>query len=132
MFFDFNRYDLATVGRYKLNKRFNRDYPITNENRTLKKEDLIDVVREIIRLNLTQEAADDIDHLGNRRVRAVGELIQNRFRIGLARMERIIKDRMSTADIETLTPNLLINAKPVIGAIREFLCHLNFHNLWIR
>ncbi|HNZ86659.1 MAG TPA: DNA-directed RNA polymerase subunit beta [bacterium] len=120
MFFDFNRYDLATVGRYKLNKRFNRDYPITNENRTLKKEDLIDVVREIIRLNLTQEAADDIDHLGNRRVRAVGELIQNRFRIGLARMERIIKDRMSTADIETLTPNLLINAKPVIGAIREF------------
>ncbi len=120
MFFDFNRYDLATVGRYKLNKRFYRDYPITNENRTLKKEDLLDVIKEIIRLNLTQEPADDIDHLGNRRVRAVGELIQNRFRIGLARMERIIKDRMSTADIDSLTPNLLINAKPVIGAIREF------------
>ncbi|MDD5022503.1 MAG: DNA-directed RNA polymerase subunit beta, partial [Endomicrobiaceae bacterium] len=120
MFFDFNRYDLATVGRYKLNKRFYRDYPIVNEHRTLKKEDLIDVIKEIIRLNITQDPADDIDHLGNRRVRAVGELIQNRFRIGLARMERIIKDRMSTADIETLTPNLLINAKPVIGAIREF------------
>ncbi|HNV97390.1 MAG TPA: DNA-directed RNA polymerase subunit beta [bacterium] len=120
MFFDFNRYDLATVGRYKLNKRFYRDYPITNEHRTLKKEDLIDVIKEIIRLNLTQEPADDIDHLGNRRVRAVGELIQNRFRIGLARMERIIKDRMSTADIDSLTPNILINAKPVIGAIREF------------
>ncbi|MDD4290383.1 MAG: DNA-directed RNA polymerase subunit beta, partial [Patescibacteria group bacterium] len=72
------------------------------------------------KLNLTQESADDIDHLGNRRVRAVGELIQNRFRIGLARMERIIKDRMSTADIDSLTPNILINAKPVIGAIREF------------
>lgn len=120
MFFDFNRYDLATVGRYKLNKRFYRDYKITNENRTLKKEDLVDVIKEIIRLNLTQDPADDIDHLGNRRVRAVGELIQNRFRIGLARMERIIKDRMSTADIDSLTPNILINAKPVIGAIREF------------
>ncbi len=120
MFFDFNRYDLANVGRYKLNKRFGRDYPITNEHRTIKKEDLIDVIKEIIKLNLNQEAADDIDHLGNRRVRAVGELIQNRFRIGLARMERIVKDRMSTGDVTSITPNLLINAKPVIGTIKEF------------
>ncbi|MDD3284882.1 MAG: DNA-directed RNA polymerase subunit beta [Patescibacteria group bacterium] len=120
MFFDFNRYDLGTVGRYKLNKRFGQNFEITNENRTLKKEDLIVVMKEIIRLNLTQEPADDIDHLGNRRVRAVGELIQNRFRIGLARMERIIKDRMSTSEVGSLTPNVLINAKPVIGTIREF------------
>jgi DNA-directed RNA polymerase subunit beta len=120
MFFDFSRYDFGNVGRYKLNKRFDQNYPITNEHRILKKEDLISVVKEIIRLNLTQDKADDIDHLGNRRVRAVGELIQNRFRIGLARMERIIRDRMSTADIDSLTPNLLINSKPVIGTIREF------------
>ncbi len=120
MFFDFSRYDLGNVGRYKLNKRFNQDYAIINKHRTLKKEDLVNVIKEIIRLNLSQEPADDIDHLGNRRVRAVGELIQNRFRIGLARMERIIKDRMSTADVTSLTPNLLINAKPVIGTIREF------------
>ena len=120
MFFDFNRYDLANVGRYKLNKRFQRNYPITNEHRTLKVEDLVDVIKEIIKLNLSQEAADDIDHLGNRRVRGVGELIQNRFRIGLARMERIVKDRMSTGDISLITPNSLINAKPVIGTIREF------------
>ncbi len=120
MFFDFSRYDFGNVGRYKLNKRFNQNYPITNEHRILKKEDLISVIKEIIRLNLTQDKADDIDHLGNRRVRAVGELIQNRFRIGLARMERIIRDRMSTADIDSLTPNLLINSKPVIGTIREF------------
>ena len=120
MFFDFSRYDFGNVGRYKLNKRFTQNYPITNEHRILKKEDLISVVKEIIRLNLTQDKADDIDHLGNRRVRAVGELIQNRFRIGLARMERIIRDRMSTADIDSLTPNLLINSKPVIGTIREF------------
>ena len=78
------------------------------------------ILREIIRLNITQEDADDVDHLGNRRVRAVGELIQGRFRVGLARMERIIKDRMSTQDIDALTPGRLINARPVIGAIREF------------
>ena len=120
MFFDFSRYDLGNVGRYKLNKRFNQDFPITNKHRTLKKEDLVSVVKEIIRLNLSQDKADDIDHLGNRRVRAVGELVQNRFRIGLTRMERIIRDRMSTADIHSLTPNSLINSKPVIGTIREF------------
>ena len=120
MFFDFSRYDLGNVGRYKLNKRFNQDYAIINKHRTLKKEDLVNVIKEIIKLNFNQEPSDDIDHLGNRRVRAVGELIQNRFRIGLARMERIIKDRMSTADVTSLTPNLLINAKPVIGTIREF------------
>ncbi|PIV50935.1 DNA-directed RNA polymerase subunit beta, partial [Candidatus Falkowbacteria bacterium CG02_land_8_20_14_3_00_36_14] len=78
------------------------------------------IIREIIRLNVTQELEDDIDHLGNRRVRAVGELIQNKFRVGLARMERIVKDRMSTAEMVNLTPGKLINARPVIGVVREF------------
>ncbi len=120
MFFNFSRYDFGRVGRYKINERFEEDLPITKENRVLRKEDLIHVVREIIRLNKTQEDADDIDHLGNRRVRAIGELVQNKFRIGLARMERIVKERMSTYDIETLTPNKLINARPIIGVVKEF------------
>ncbi len=120
MFFRFDRYDFDRVGRYKLNRRFNFDIPNNKETRILRKEDLIEIVREVIRLNATQGAEDDIDHLGNRRVRAIGELIQNKFRVGLARMERIIKDRMSTADINTLTPNKLINARPVISVIKEF------------
>ncbi len=120
MFFNFSRYDFGRVGRYKINKRFNFNQDITTKTRVLMREDVIAVLREIIRLNNTQEEADDIDHLGNRRVRAVGELVQNKFRIGLARMERIVKDRMSTKDILTLTPGQLINARPVIGSIREF------------
>lgn len=120
MFFDFDRYDFGRVGRYKINSRFSLDIPNNKDTRVLRKEDLILVVKEIIRLNLTQEDADDIDHLGNRRVRAIGELVQNRFRIGLARMERIVKDRMSTLDMSNLTPNQLINARPVIGVIKEF------------
>jgi len=120
MFFNFDRYDLSSVGRYKLNQKFNLKVPDTEENRILRLEDLILIIKEVIRLNITQEEPDDIDHLGNRRVRAVGELIQNRFRIGLARMERIVRDRMSTADINSLTPSKLINARPVIGAVKEF------------
>ena len=120
MFFNFERYDFGKVGRYKINSRFGLDLPNNKETRVLRREDLILVIKEIIRLNLNQEEADDIDHLGNRRVRAVGELIQGRFRIGLARMERIIRDRMSTLDISNLTPNQLINARPVIGVIKEF------------
>ncbi|MFH1187646.1 MAG: DNA-directed RNA polymerase subunit beta [bacterium] len=120
MFFNFDRYDFSQVGRYKLNQRFNLDIPITKENRVFRREDLIDIVKRIITLNITQKEADDIDHLGNRRIRAVGELVQNKFRIGLARMERIIKDRMTTLDLEDLTPNRLINARPVIGSVKEF------------
>jgi len=127
MFFKFERYDFAPVGRHKLNQRFNDDYPVTPEHRTFKREDLINIVKEIIRLNITQEMPDDIDHLGNRRIRAGGELVQSKFRIGLARMERIVKDRMSTLDINTLTPNQLINARPLIGAIKEFfICPYGF------
>ncbi|MFA5127071.1 MAG: DNA-directed RNA polymerase subunit beta [Patescibacteria group bacterium] len=120
MFFDFDRYDFGRVGRYKINARFGLSLPNNKETRVLRIEDLVLVIKEIIRLNLSQEEADDIDHLGNRRVRAIGELVQGRFRIGLARMERIVKDRMSTLDINNLTPNQLINARPVIGVIKEF------------
>jgi len=121
MFFRFDRYDFGRVGRYKLNRRFNLDLAANKkENRILRKEDLVLIVKEVIRLNITKEAEDDIDHLGNRRIRAIGGLIQNRFRVGLARMERIIKDRMSTSDIASLTPSKLINARPVIGVVREF------------
>ena len=121
MFFRFDRYDFGRVGRYKLNRRFGLDLASNKkENRILRREDLVLIIKEVIRLNITKEPEDDIDHLGNRRIRAIGGLIQNRFRVGLARMERIIKDRMSTSDIASLTPSKLINARPVIGVVREF------------
>lgn len=120
MFFNFSRYDFGRVGRYKLNQHFGEKLTINKENRILRKEDLVNVIKKVISLNNTQVPADDIDHLGNRRVRAVGELVQNKFRIGLARMERIIKDRMSTLDVGEITPNHLINSRPVIGAVKEF------------
>jgi DNA-directed RNA polymerase subunit beta len=124
MFMNFDRYDLGRVGVYKFNTKFNlkledADYDV-KENRVLAPEKFLAVLKEVVRLNVTQEDPDDIDHLGNRRVRSVGELVQDRFRIGLARMERIIKDRMSTYEMEGLTPNKLVNARPVIGAVREF------------
>ncbi len=127
MFFNFDRYDLGRVGRYKMNERFSMptveadlEGKAARTTRILTKEDILRIIREVIRLNVSQEEADDIDHLGNRRIRAIGELVQNRFRIGLSRMERIVKDRMSTYEIEGLTPSKLINARPVIGAVREF------------
>ncbi len=120
MFFRFDRYDFDRVGRYKLNRRFNFDLANNKETRILRKEDLIAIIKEVVRLNVVQGKEDDIDHLGNRRVRAIGELIQNKFRVGLARMERIIKDRMSTVDIGALTPSKLINARPVISVVKEF------------
>jgi len=120
MFFRFERYDLGKVGRYKINQRFHQNIKNIPENRILRREDLIEVIKEIIRLNNTQEEADDIDHLSNRRIRAVGELIQNKFRIGLARMERIVRDKMSTVDLESMTPGRLVNAKPVMGVVKEF------------
>ncbi len=124
MFFNFDRYDLGIVGRYKFYQRFHlpstKEMIESPENRILRREDLVVIIRELIQLNNTQEEPDDVDHLGNRRVRAIGELIQNRFRVGLARMERIVKDRMSTLDVNALTPGKLINARPVIGSIREF------------
>ncbi|MFA5358702.1 MAG: DNA-directed RNA polymerase subunit beta [Patescibacteria group bacterium] len=120
MFFNFDRYDFDTVGRYKINQRFGFDIPIDKETRVLRREDLIAIIGEIIKLNISQRDPDDIDHLGNRRVRAVGELVKNKFRIGLARMERIVRDRMSTMDPQSLSPSKLINARPVIGSVKEF------------
>ena len=121
MFFNFERYDLAQVGRWKLNQRLGIDKPIAKENRVFSLEDLILILKEIIRLNNDSEAQpDDIDHLANRRIRTVGELLQNKLRVGTARMERIIKDRMSILETETLVPSQLINARPFIASVKEF------------
>ena len=117
-FFNSRRYDLGRVGRYKLNKRL--AMPTPPEVRTLTPEDLVYIVRRLIELNNSQDPPDDIDHLGNRRVRAVGELLQNQFRIGLLRMERVIKERMTLQDPATVTPAALINTRPVVAAVREF------------
>lgn len=134
MFFNFDRYDFSHVGRWKSSQRLHEalegigiktpkvvatEYSI--EDRILKKEDILGVIAEIIKMNNDPDAkADDIDHLGSRRVRSIGELLQNRLRVGLTRMERNIKDRMSTLDISTVTPIQLINARPVASIVREF------------
>jgi len=120
MFYNFKRFDFSRVGRYKINKRLDLDVANTIENRTMRIEDLEAIIAEIIRLNNTQEPADDIDSLANRRVKLVGELVQRQFRIGLLRMERNTKDRMSMSEIETVQPGQLINARPVVAAVREF------------
>src|SRR3989339_1943159 len=124
MFFNFDRYDLGKVGVYKFATKFSlnltQEQYDNKEERVLSPEKLVMVLREVVRLNVTQDEPDDIDHLGNRRVRGVGELVQNRFRIGLARMERIVKDRMSTMEMDSIVPNKLINARPVISVMREF------------
>ena len=121
MFFDFDRYDFGAVGRYRLNQRLETDRENTIENRVLNVEDFVLIIKEIIRMNNDPQAvADDIDHLGNRRVRGVGELVQNKMRIGFARMVRNIKDRMSTCDINTVVPGQIINSRPVSASIKEF------------
>jgi len=120
VFFNFKRFDLSRVGRYKMNKRLDIDVANVAENRVMRLDDLVAIVKEIIRLNNSQEAADDIDSLANRRVKLVGELVQRQFRIGLLRMERNAKDRMSMSEIETVTPAQLINARPIVAAVREF------------
>ena len=118
LFFNPERYDLSEVGRLKLNHKFNLDEPLTN--RVLTKRDIMEVVRYLIELRNEAGETDDIDHLGNRRVRAVGELLENQFRVGLVRMERAIKERMSVQEIETLMPHDLVNAKPVAAVVKEF------------
>lgn len=120
MFFDFKRFDYSRVGRYKLNQRLGLDVANVTENRIFRLEDLLAIIREIIRLNNSQEAADDIDALSNRRMKLVGELVARQFRVGMLRMQRNAMDRMSMSDIETVTPGQLINARPVVAAVREF------------
>ena len=119
LFYNERRYDLGRVGRYKLNRSLSRDPE--NTIRTLEAEDIITLLKQMIRINNAEVTPDDIDHLGNRRVRAVGELIQNQVRVGLLRMERVIKERMTTQiDPATTTPAALINIRPVVAAVREF------------
>ena len=120
MFYNYKRFDFSRVGRYKINKRLDLKVTNTIENRVMRLEDIEAIIAEIIRLNNTQEPADDIDSLANRRVKLVGELVQRQFRIGLLRMERNTKDRMSMSEIETVSPGQLINARPVVAAVREF------------
>lgn len=120
MFFDFKRFDYSRVGRYKLNQRLGLEVANTTENRVFQMTDLVAIIREIIRLNNTQEAGDDIDALSNRRVKLVGELVARQFRVGMLRMQRNAMDRMSMSDIEAVTPGQLINARPVVAAVREF------------
>jgi len=120
MFFDFKRFDYSRVGRYKLNQRLGIDIPNVTENRVFMVKDLEAIVKEIIRLNNSQELPDDIDALSNRRVKLVGELVARQFRVGMLRMQRNAMDRMSMSDIENVSPNQLINARPVVAAVREF------------
>jgi DNA-directed RNA polymerase subunit beta len=125
LFFNPQRYDLAKVGRYKINKKLGSD--AEGEQFTLTNDDIVRTMRYIVDLHVANEThtptdkqTDDIDHFGNRRIRTVGELIQNQFRIGLSRMERVVRERMSTQEIEDITPQSLINIRPIVAAIKEF------------
>ncbi len=118
LFFNPKRYDLSPVGRLKLNTRLGLDIPL--DTRVLTDKDVIEIIRCLLNLRVGKGEVDDIDHLGNRRVRAVGELLENQFRIGLVRMERAIKEKMTLAELDEAMPHDLINAKPVIAVIKEF------------
>ncbi|GEA18223.1 DNA-directed RNA polymerase subunit beta [Moorella sp. E306M] len=126
LFFDPKRYDLGNVGRYKLNKKLGHGILTQEVNgrqeyiRCLTKEDIIHAIKYLLRLMDGEVKPDDIDHLGNRRLRSVGELLQNQFRIGLARMERVVRERMTIQDVDVITPQVLINIRPVVAAIKEF------------
>ncbi|HCC62344.1 MAG TPA: DNA-directed RNA polymerase subunit beta, partial [Pseudomonas sp.] len=125
LFFNFRRYDLGRVGRYKFNKKLG---PVADRmglklpelERTITKEDIAVIVGHLIELDNGLGTADDIDHLGNRRIRANGELIQNAFRVGLLRMERVVKERMTIQEPDKATPNVLVNIRPVVAAMKEF------------
>jgi DNA-directed RNA polymerase subunit beta len=120
LFFNPKRYDLAKVGRYKVNKKLGNDVSI--ETGTLTEDDVVRTIEYLIRLHAGEEGyeVDDIDHFGNRRLRTVGELIQNQIRVGLSRMERVVRERMTTQDVEAITPQTLINIRPVVASIKEF------------
>jgi len=118
LFFDAARYDLGSVGRYKLNKRLAVDIDL--KERTLTNEDIIEIIRHIILINCGHDSPDDIDHLGNRRVRTIGELVQTQFRIGFLRLEQVVRERMSIISTEAITPSALVNIRPIVAAVREF------------
>ena len=117
-FFDDKKYDIGRVGRYKLNKKLNLNIP--KNPRTLTVQDIVASIEYLISLTYDEGSLDDIDHLGNRRIRSVGELLQNQFRVGLSRIERIVKERMTLQDSETLTPLNLLNTKPLVASLKEF------------
>ncbi len=118
LFFDADRYDLSAVGRVKMNMRLSLD--VADDMTVLRREDILEVIKTLVNLKDGKGEIDDIDNLGNRRVRSVGELLENQYRVGLLRMERAVKERMSSVDIDTVMPNDLINAKPAVAAVREF------------
>lgn len=118
LFFNPHRYDLAKVGRYKINRKLGLNIPL--KITVLTREDILETVKYLVKLNQGEGEIDDIDHFKNRRLRAVGELVQNQFRIGLTRMERVIRERMTTQDIETITPQTLVNIRPIVAALKEF------------
>ncbi len=118
--FDKRRYDLERVGRYKLNTRLNLDGVIDRSHRTITRHDIVNLLRHIININYGRIPKDDIDHLGNRRVKTVGELLQNKLRVGLRRTERVVKERMSIRESDNVTPITLVNIRPIIAAMREF------------
>ncbi|MGH2778122.1 MAG: DNA-directed RNA polymerase subunit beta, partial [Actinomycetota bacterium] len=125
LFFNHKRYDLARVGRYKVNRKLDFDSSedaISEMGSVLRKEDILETIRYLVKLHAQDPdyETDDIDHFGNRRVRPVGELIQNQIRVGLSRMERVVKERMTTQDVEAITPQTLINIRPVVASIKEF------------
>jgi DNA-directed RNA polymerase subunit beta len=125
LFFSPKRYDLARVGRYKVNRKLgfeSTENAITEMGSVLRKEDILETIRYLVKLHANDPdyETDDIDHFGNRRVRPVGELIQNQIRVGLSRMERVVKERMTTQDVEAITPQTLINIRPVVASIKEF------------
>ena len=120
LFFNPKRYDLAKVGRYKANKKLELEFPISQG--TLTEDDIVSTIEYVVKLHAGEEGyeTDDIDHFGNRRLRTVGELIQNQIRVGLSRMERVVRERMTTQDVEAITPQTLINIRPVVASIKEF------------
>ena len=120
LFFDFKKYDMGHIARYKMNRRFNMKTETDEAHRVFQVKDFLEILRELIRLNNGEGVPDDIDHLSNRRIRSVGELVQNKYRVGLVRTERIVKDRMTVMDLETVTPMQLINSRPITAAMREF------------
>ena len=120
LFFDFKKYDMGQIARYKLNRRFDFKTDNDESHRVFQVSDFVAILKELINLNNGIGVPDDIDHLANRRIRSVGELVQNKYRVGLVRTERIIKDRMTVLDMETVTPTQLINCRPITAAMREF------------
>ena len=130
LFFSSDRYDLSDVGRVKMNSRL--DLNCSDKITILRNDDILAIIKKMLDLRDGKDEVDDIDHLGNRRVRSVGELVENQARIGVYRMERAIKEKMTTLDVESAMPQDLINAKPLTISLKDFLQLPNFHNLWIK